>query len=182
MKADRILMAAHAAGVHIEVDKGDFILEADSPPPDDIVEAVFSAKAAIIALLGGHNGPPSDENCVSLFPDRNRSFPETFNVDPHEYALTTWMNNHPVVSPPDRCAWCFRPEQPDHAVVPFGVHTPGNVWLHGECWYSWQQHRRQMAIAALKADSELCQGSQGQTGEIRRCGDCPRVYRRPGCG
>ena len=32
MKADRILMAAHAAGVHIEVDKGDLVLEGGFTP------------------------------------------------------------------------------------------------------------------------------------------------------
>jgi hypothetical protein len=160
MRAARILDAALAAGVHIEVDHGDLVLEADSPPPDEIVAAVFSVKAAIIALLETQNGIPNSEKCVPLFPERgltrsmeNRPLPEILDVDPYERAITAWLNNNPVVSQPDRCAWCFRLEQPDHAIFPFGVYARGHVWLHGECWEPWQQHRRQMAARALENEN-----------------------------
>ena len=170
MKAARILRAAQAAGVHIEVDRGDLVLEADSPPPDEIVEAVFSAKAAIIALLGAQNGPRFDKSRVAVFPDTGLTViqPNFHAADPYETAVNIWLNNNPASSPPDRCAWCFRPEHPDHAVVPFGSHGSGHIWLHGECWTPWQQHRRQMAAEALQAENQLCHGPPGQTGELRR--------------
>ncbi len=173
MKAARILHAAHAAGVHIEVDKGDLVLEADSAPPDEIVEALFSAKAAIIALLETQVGISNSEKCVPLFPDtgltqfdKNWPLPEPLVVDPYERAINTWLNNNPVVTQPDRCAWCFKADQPDHAVVPFGIHSRGHVWLHGECWDTWQKHRRQMAVRALQ-DNVRCP-APSHSGEVLR--------------
>jgi hypothetical protein len=157
MKVARILHAAHAAGVHIEVDKGDLVLEADSRPPDEIVDAVFSAKAAIIALLETQNVIPMNEDCGSLLPEsgsiqssENRPLPETLDDHAYQRAINTWLNGNPVVSEPDRCAWCFRLERHDHAIVPSGVSAHGHVWLRGECWYPWHQHRQQMAAGALQ--------------------------------
>lgn len=178
MKAARILKAAQAAGVHIEVDNGDLVLEADSPPPDEIVEAVFSAKAAIIALLGGQNGPRGDENRVATFPGMGLTQiqPRFDALDPYETAINIWLNNNPALSPPDRCAWCFRTEDRDHAVVPFGSHGSGHIWLHGECWGPWQRHRRQLAAVALTAENQLCVGISGKTGEARLArGDIPPI-------
>jgi hypothetical protein len=155
MKADRALRAAYAAGVHIEVDDGDLVLEADTAPPDEIVAALFSQKAAIIALLETQRGNPNID--VLLFPEkagftekRRSPHQETKDIDAYERAIITWLNENPIVNQPDRCAWCFRPELPDHAVVPFGIRTSGHVWLHGECWEPWQQHRRLMAARALE--------------------------------
>lgn len=174
MKAVRILDAAYAAGVHIEVDKGDLVLEADSAPPDEIVDALFSAKAAIIALLATQNGDSKTGNCVSLFPEqgstqfgKNRHLPDTLDDDAYQRAINTWLNNHPVVSQPDRCARCFRRERPDHAVIPFGIYTRGHVWLHGECWDPWQQHRRQMATRALENENIHCHTAFAPTEELR---------------
>ncbi len=172
MRAARILDAAHAAGVHVEVDQGDLVLEADIAPPDEIVEALFSAKAAIIALLATQKGDSKTGNCVSLFPEqgstqfgKNRPLPDRLDYDAYQRAINTWLNNHPVVSQPDRCAWCFRLEEPDHAIFPFGAFARGHVWLHGECWDRWQQHRRQMAAKALENDNGHCHSTLTRTVE-----------------
>lgn len=177
MKAAAVLEAAMAAGVHIKIDNGDLVLEANAPPAPGIVDALSSQKAAIIALLETQDGIPNSENCVPLFPERvltrsveNRSLSKPRDVHPCESAIAAWLNNHPVLSPPDRCAWCFRPERPDHTVVPFGIHSRGHVWLHAECWDPWQQHRRQMATRALDNKNIQCRTSIGEVhaGEVFR--------------
>lgn len=173
MIAAAVLKAAEAAGVHIKIDNGDLVLEADAPPPDSIVDALSSEKAGIIALLKTQNGDSINQSNMALFPSTRSSqvdqippFREAPGINPDETAINDWLNSNPVATPPDRCAWCFRAEDPDHAVVPFGVHGSGHIWLHGECWDPWRLHRRQMAVKALKAEKEPCHRAVGQTGKI----------------
>jgi hypothetical protein len=51
MSAADVLQAARAAGVVIDVDGDDLVLEASVQPPDDVLEALSSHKAEIVALL-----------------------------------------------------------------------------------------------------------------------------------
>ena len=45
MSAAEALMAARAAGIHLEVDGGDLLLEASAPPPSAILEILSQHKA-----------------------------------------------------------------------------------------------------------------------------------------
>ncbi|MFZ5834711.1 MAG: hypothetical protein ACOY2B_04890 [Pseudomonadota bacterium] len=65
--------------------------------------------------------------------------------------VSEWLCRNPVISEPGQCAWCQRGDMPGRNVLPYGDENHGHTWLHGECWPAWYAHRRQSAIAALKA-------------------------------
>ena len=51
MSATEALKAAHAAGIHIEIDGENLSLEASAKPPPALVDALRRHKPEIIALL-----------------------------------------------------------------------------------------------------------------------------------
>ena len=62
MKTTEALRTARAAGVEIALDGDDLVLEASSPPPEPILEALSRNKAGIVALLRpGGDGWSSDD-------------------------------------------------------------------------------------------------------------------------
>ena len=124
MNASAVLKAASAAGVQIAVDRGDLVLAANTPPPDEIIDALFCHKADIIALMKS----VAVEKCV-----------------------VEWLNQHSEPSEPDQCAWCKQTDLPEHVIVPFGSNLHGHTWLHPECWSEWIKHRRKKAVQALLA-------------------------------
>ena len=63
--------------------------------------------------------------------------------------IVEWLNRHPELSDPGRCARCGKPDRDGHAVVPFGTESHGHIWLHPECWNDWSQDQRQKAQEAL---------------------------------
>lgn len=62
-----------------------------------------------------------------------------------EHCVAEWINRNPEPSDPDRCAWCGKPDQDEHTVVPFGTADHGHAWLHPECWQEWHERRREQA-------------------------------------
>lgn len=72
--------------------------------------------------------------------------PEDAEAQALECCVVAWMNANPVISDPDRCAHCGRPEAGGAQVVPFGN---GPVWLHSTCWREWLTQREQKALAVL---------------------------------
>lgn len=73
-----------------------------------------------------------------------------------------WLDLHPVISSPDHCVGCGKPDQPGK-IVPFGSVPPGHAWLHPGCWHQWSAARRAEAVTALAA-----MGVAG--GEENECG------------
>ena len=67
MTAAEALRTARAAGVEIALDGDDLVLEASSPPPEPVLEALSRNKAGIVALLrpGGDGWSAEDWQAIS---------------------------------------------------------------------------------------------------------------------
>ena len=57
MTAIEALAAARASGVHIRLDGGDLVLEADDGIPADVIDALRRHKAEALAILRPHPSP-----------------------------------------------------------------------------------------------------------------------------
>jgi hypothetical protein len=158
MSAAEALHAAHAAGVTVMPDGENLLLEAKAEPPQSVLDALSRHKFAILALIGPSQSGWSAEHWRAYFDDRI-AIGEANNGLPRAGAkawawaccVIEWLNQHPAPSPPERCAWCGRPESPSAVVLPFGTNAGTHAWLHAECWPAWYQARRAKAIAALRA-------------------------------
>jgi hypothetical protein len=140
----------------IGLDGDDLVLEASTPPPAAVLDALSRHKAGIVALLR----PPNDGWIAEdwqVFFDERAGIAEFDGKLPRpevearafECCIVEWLNRHPQHSDPGRCAWCGKPDRHGHAVVPFGTKNYGPTWLHPECWNDWGQDWRERAQLAL---------------------------------
>ena len=155
MSATEALKVARAAGIRLDLDGDDLVLEASAPPPLAVLDLLSHNKSAIVALLR-----PADDGWMAadwraLFVQRAQRAEsdgelsrEEAETRAFESCLGEWMNRHPDPSEADRCAWCGRHDETGHAVVPFGV-DHGHTWLHSTCWAPWHSDRRRKAKNAL---------------------------------
>jgi hypothetical protein len=150
MSAPETLQAAVAAGVSVEVDGEDLVLEASAPPPAAVLERLSRDKSGIVALLR-----PADawravfEDKVALGQQHSglsRGEAEVRAVDP---CIVEWLNRHPTRSSPDWCCWCGGMEREGNVLLPFGVESTGHAWLHSACWRPWYERRKAEAVAVL---------------------------------
>jgi hypothetical protein len=132
------------------------VWEADIRPPPEILQQLKYKKTDVIAELELESG--STPRVFPYIGDDDRAC-ETKNnntrTPPHidQRSMIEWLNAHFEVSSPDHCAWCHRYDEPDHPVIPFGIHQAGRTWLHAECWRPWHERRRTMALQALQQKS-----------------------------
>jgi hypothetical protein len=61
MNAHRLIEDVRAAGISIEVDGGDLIVEADRDPPPELVAELRAHKAEVIAFLTNRGQPDADD-------------------------------------------------------------------------------------------------------------------------
>ena len=156
MSAIQALRLAQEKGVRIGVAGTDLILEADREPAPRVLEGLRRHKAGIVALLRAADGDWPAEDWQAFFDERagiaefdgghTRAEAEAIAF---EWCIVEWLNRHPEPSDPGRCAWCGKPDQDGHAVVPFGTESYGHTWLHPDCWNVWNQKRREKARQAL---------------------------------
>ncbi len=113
MTALKALLAARAAGVDIELHGNDLVLEASSPPPDTVLDALSCNKTEIVALLRlGDDGWNAED--WQVFFDERSGIAEFDGGHPRPEAevrafaccITEWMNRNPQTSSPDRCLAC----------------------------------------------------------------------------
>jgi hypothetical protein len=158
MTAIEALRAARAAGVEIDLHGDDLVLEASSPPPDAVLDALSRNKAGIIALLRPADDGWNAADWRVLF-DEWAGIAEFDGCLPRPEAevrafaccVAEWMNGHPVISPPDRCLACGGGDSANDPLLPFGTDTCGHAWLHSRCWAGWHQARQADAVSALAA-------------------------------
>ncbi len=166
MTAAEALRTARAAGVEIALDGDDLVLEASSPPPEPVLEALSRNKAGIVALLRPGGDGWSAEDWQVYF-DERAGIAEFDGVLPRLAAeaqafaccVSEGMNRHPATSSPERCLACgggpaIRPGDP---LLPHGTATHGHAWLHSRrgfegfrCWPDWHETRKAEAIDALE--------------------------------
>ena len=146
MSAGQPLRAARAAGIHLEVEGDDLLLEAPAPPPTAVLDALSRHKAEIVRILHPAKGGWSAEDWRLYFEERAAIAEFDGGLPRAKADVVTWLDRNPAPSAPGRCAWCGRSE--NHApVVPFGT-EPG-THLHRECWSEWRKMRQSQARKAL---------------------------------
>jgi hypothetical protein len=122
--------------------------------PATLLDRVREAKADLIAALT--EPAVHGRSDVDVFP---RELGESDYVRREtETRIVKWLNDHPVSSEPERCAWCRKPHSPSAVVIPFGNEPGGHTWLHVECWPAWHQARRAKAAEELRATLQPLEG------------------------
>jgi len=158
MSALRALKAARAAGIHLELDGNQLVLDATSAPPTAVLEAIARHKTEIIALLRPWPDGWSAEDWHIFF-DERAGIAEFDGELPRPEAefqafaccVVGWLNLNPERSPSGRCLGCGGRERGDDALLPFGIEPVGHAWLHGRCWPAWYEARKAKATSTLMA-------------------------------
>jgi hypothetical protein len=160
MSAAEALRMAHAAGVDISVGEDDLVLQASSEPPSAILDMLGQHKAGVIELLrrGLHINycTWSAEEWRSFF-DERASIAEfegglsraEAEASAFTHCVVEWLNRNPMHSSPGRCFGCGGPESPHDRLLPIGIGSSGEVWLHSDCSSAWYARRKAEAVAAL---------------------------------
>jgi hypothetical protein len=157
MSAAQALRAAHAVGIHLEVEGEDLLLEGSAPPPATVLDALSRHKTEIVAMLRRGHDRWSTEAWRLFFEERaataefdgglprNKAEARAF-----ECCIIEWLNRNPTPSAPGRCAWCGRSEGRDAIVLRYGTEPGTHIWLHAHyCWTEWRKMRRSQAQDAL---------------------------------
>jgi hypothetical protein len=113
MSAAEALRVARAAGIQLEIDGEDLVLDAALAPPVAVLEALSCNKAGVIALLRASNVGWSAED-RRAFVDERAGIAEfdgglsraEAEAQAFVCCLDEWLNHHPVPSPPGRCLAC----------------------------------------------------------------------------
>ena len=151
MKAQLVLTHAAAAGIRVDVEGSDLVLEATGGQvPTDLIAEARAHKPELLELLRSWDA----DDYRALYEER-AGIIEHDGVLPRaeaearafEYCIVEWLNRHPVPSPTGRCAACDKGETTGVVVVPYGIGP--HVWLHTECWPAWHDERRAKAAKAL---------------------------------
>jgi hypothetical protein len=156
MSAAEALKTARNAGIRVGIDGSDLVLEAPSPPPSAVLDALSRNKADIIMLLRSSNDDGTVKDWQAFFDERVRKAELAHAISrnqageiAYEDCIVEWMNRNPVRSTPGLCDWCGGQEKHGAPILPFGVTPHGHTWLHGECWRTWCDDRRRRAQKAL---------------------------------
>jgi hypothetical protein len=156
VSATEALRAALAAGITVALDGESLVLEAETEPPQEVLDALSRHKLAILALLEPSREERSAKHWRAYF--ERRRIAASRNGLPREEAdslafancVIEWLNQHPAPSAPGRCAWCGRQETQAAVVVPFGTEPATHAWVHAECWAAWHGERTAHAAAVLR--------------------------------
>ncbi len=158
MSAIGALKAAHAAGVRLEIDGEDLVLEAASAPPAAVLDGLSRHKAEIVALLADNADNWSAEDWQAFFDERagiaefdGRQPRAEAEVQAFVCCIVEWLNHNPERSPAGRCLGCGDREHAHDPLLPFGTEPNGHVWLHSRCWPAWYEARQAKAVSALTA-------------------------------
>ena len=151
MSAAAVLKAALDAGVLINVDGEDLVLEAAIPPPAALVNLLTANKRGIMAMLLNRSEVWSAEDWRLFFEERAG----VAEFDGHlprpqaearafDCCVVEWLDRNPVSSMPGRCLGCGSSDRAHDPLLPYGF-----AWLHRCCWPIWHERRMAEAVAAL---------------------------------
>ena len=123
---------------------------------DRWLPAIRQNKAAIIRLLWpGEDGWSAED--WQLFFDERAGIAEfdgglsraEAEASAFAHCVAEWLNRNPQRSPPGRCFGCGGNEASHDRLLPFGIGSAGQVWLHSGCCSAWYAGRKAEAVAAL---------------------------------
>jgi hypothetical protein len=158
MSAIAALEAARAAGVRLKIEGDDLVLEASAAPPSVVLDLLSRNKAGIATILRPGLSGWSVEDWHAFFAERagTAEFDGALpRPQAEERAFTCcvveWLNRSAVSSMPGRCIGCGGIHNARDPLLPYGVETPGHVWLHARCWPSWHEARKAQAVVILSS-------------------------------
>jgi hypothetical protein len=137
VNAAEVLKAARAAGIRVGIDGDDLVLEASAPPQPALLDLLSRHKAGIVTLLR-----PADEGWSAE--DWQVFFDERAGIAEFDGGLSRgqaeacafaccaveWLNRNRLRSPPGRCLGSGCGDQAYDPVLPYGVESSGDAWLH----------------------------------------------------
>jgi hypothetical protein len=158
MSAAEALREARMAGIDVRIEDDGLALEAEVPPPAEILELLARHKPGIVALLRPGRDGWSAEDWQLFFDERagiaefdgGPSHPEA-EARAFECCVVEWLNRNLECSPPGRCLACGGGDHGHDALLPHGFESIGHVWLHSRCWAAWHAGCKAEAVAVLKA-------------------------------
>ncbi len=117
MSAVEALRLARRNGIHLGVAGDDLILDADREPAPRVLAAIRRHKAGIVALLTAAEDDWTAEDW-RVFHDERAGIAEFDGGQTRaeaealafECCIVEWLNRHPELSDPGRCAWCGKPD------------------------------------------------------------------------
>jgi hypothetical protein len=158
VSAAEALREARAAGIQINVDGDDLLLEAATPPSAAILDLLSGNKTGILAVLRPDVDGRSPEDWQILFEERaaiSEFHGAHSRAQAEEYAfaccVAEWLNRNPVASIAGCCLGCGGGHHAHDPLLPYGIEPTGHAWLHSRCWEAWHAARKREAAAALKA-------------------------------
>lgn len=158
MSAAEALKAARAAGIHVEIDGNDLVLEAPTAPAPAILDQLSRHKVSIVAHLKSVTNGGAAADWRTLFEERARFAQhdrglrrDLAEAEAFKACIATCLNKNPVTSPAGLCIVCGRSDHPNDVVLPYGTTPPGAAWLHATCWPTWLKGRHDQAAVTLAA-------------------------------
>jgi hypothetical protein len=156
MSAIAALKAARAAGVHLRIDGNALILEASAEPPSSVLDLLLVNKASIVTMLRPGADGWSAEDWHAFFDERagiaefdgGMTRPEA-EVRAFDCCVVEWLNRNAMHSPPGQCLGCGGREYAHDPLLPYGIESFGQTWLHSRCSPTWHQARVAEALAGL---------------------------------
>lgn len=158
MSAAEILREARMAGIDLGLEGDDLTLQAQAPPPADLLQRLARHKPEIIALLRpGWDGWSAED--WQVFFDERAGIAEfdgsltrrEAEVRAFECCLVEWLNRTFECSLPGQCRACGGGDHARDVLVSHSIERTGQVWLHSRCWPAWCEGRKADAAEALKA-------------------------------
>jgi hypothetical protein len=166
MSAIAALEAARAAGVRLKVEGGDLVLEACEEPPSSLLELVSLNKVGIVTMLRPGCDGWSADDWFAFFDERagiaefdgGLTRPEA-EARAFECCIVEWLNRNAMHSPPGQCLGCGGCEYAHDPLLPYGIESFGQMWLHSRCWPRWHQAREAEAVAGLEIIGIACRSA-----------------------
>lgn len=154
MSALAVLQDARAAGITIRVVGDGLGLEAQVPPPNEILHRLVRYKPEIVNLL---RRSWSAEAWQAFFDERAGILEHECGLSPPEAearafkcCVAEYINQTHTASYSDVCAQCGTREAATRPLIPVGTEKVGHVWVLCNCLTHWQMVREHRAALALR--------------------------------
>jgi hypothetical protein len=153
--------------VQIAAQKGDLVLQAKTPPPTTIIEALRCHKAEILALLTSKAARFWRDRTAWTAEDWRADFAERADFLEHnkgllreraerqalEEAVQHWMCLHPpsLSTPEQDCVFCGKTGEWSGNILLPVLARDGHTWVHADCHEPWMDQLGREALRALGA-------------------------------
>lgn len=157
VKAARVLRAAWEAGINVQAEGGCLLLDAKSPPPNQVIDNLTLHKADILILLTKQQNGWSKADWLKFYLDRAEAAETREGWDlarasliAFEMCVERWrVVNHSTQSMTNQCPHCGHTIKHTDLVVPVARACTGIGRLHASCADGWRQNTIWQARKAM---------------------------------